>query len=205
VGLDPARVAKVLADMQAIAATITLPPAERVRTFAPGSALELGGAPWTVLHLPGHAGAQTCFYQPDTRRFLASDMLLPITPTPVVDPPAPGAPRSPALPEYLRSLERVAALDIARAYPGHGAPIDDPRSLIQAQQARIARRSDECLELIRAGHTTIVRLFSAMYAGREASGMAAIWMLVGYTDLLLEQGRITVATVDGVWHFSAVA
>ncbi|MCB0132101.1 MAG: MBL fold metallo-hydrolase, partial [Caldilineaceae bacterium] len=55
-------------------------PATRVTALHPGEHLELGPYIWEVLHLPGHASTQTCFYQPATRQLLASDMLLRRTP-----------------------------------------------------------------------------------------------------------------------------
>jgi glyoxylase-like metal-dependent hydrolase (beta-lactamase superfamily II) len=205
IGLASGEVASAVAAMEGLFGTITAVPRERVTTFAAGETLVLGGLPWEVLHVPGHSTAQTCFYQAQTRQLLASDMLLPITPTPVVDAPRPGAPRQPALPQFMASLARVEALEIARVYPGHGDPFDDHRSLIQAQRARIEVRKQECLDQIRAGRRTVVDLHAAMYGGGDAwrAGIAAIWMLVGYTDLLLAEGRIEAETRNGVWTFHA--
>jgi glyoxylase-like metal-dependent hydrolase (beta-lactamase superfamily II) len=197
--------AQVRAEMEAIFASISLPPRERVRTFPAGASLALGGLPWTVLHLPGHSEAQTCLYQPETRQLLASDMLLPVTPTPVIDAPPLGRLRGAALPQFLDSLARVETLALDQVYPGHGAPFDNPHDLIDAQRARIARRMAECLAHIRSGHTTIAALYAAMYSGRDAAraGMAGVWMLVGYTDLLRARGAIDVTCQAGVWHFHA--
>ena len=145
------------------------------------------------------------FYQAQTQRLLASDMLLQVTPTPVVEAPPIGTDRQPNLPQFLDSLARMEALDVAHVYPGHGAPFGDHRTLIRSQRQRIARRKEECLEKIEAGHHTISALFPAMYGSRDPAraGLAGLWMLVGYTDLLLAEGRITCEVVENVWTFRA--
>ena len=54
-------------------------PSERVVVFKAGDFLDLGGLSWEVIHTPGHASHQTCFYQAETAQFISADMLLPIT------------------------------------------------------------------------------------------------------------------------------
>lgn len=203
IGLGAAEIERAVEGMHAIYASITPVSVERIVTFASGATLTLGGEPWTVLHTPGHADAQTVFYQPQTKRLLASDMLLPVTPTPVVDAPPVGGVRQPNLPQFLDSLTQMEALDVAKVYPGHGAPFVDHRALIRSQRQRIVRRKEECLEQIVAGRHTIAALFPAMYGNRDPAraGLAGLWMLVGYVDLLLAEGRITREVVDNVWYF----
>jgi glyoxylase-like metal-dependent hydrolase (beta-lactamase superfamily II) len=203
IGASPAVAARVLAGMEAMYATIGPVPSAQVVTFAAGSTLALGGASWRVLHLPGHASAQSCFYQPESRSFLAGDMLLRVTPTPVVDAPPPGAARVPCLPQFLDSLARVEALAIDAVYPGHGPPFGDPRQIIAEQRARIQQRQEECFNHIAAGRRTICELFPAMYGDRASEGnfMPAVWMLLGYTDLLQAEGRVAVEEIGGVWYY----
>ena len=205
-GLSEGEIKRTVAGMRMMYDSITPISPDRVVTFASGASLSLGGAPWHVLHTPGHADAQTVFYQPDSRQLLASDMLLPVTPTPVVEAPPAGKARLPNLPQFLDSLERMEALDVAQVYPGHGAPFGDHRALIRSQRQRIDRRKEECLQQIVAGHHTIAALFPAMYGNRDPArvGLAGLWMLVGYTDLLLAEGRITCEVVGKVWHFHPI-
>ena len=177
-------------------------PIERVRTFQVSDFLEMGGLSWQVLHTPGHATTQTCFYQPETRQFISSDMLLHKTPTPVVEPPSKDGKRVPALPEFLHSLDLVEGLDIAIVYPGHGEPFHDYRGLIRRQRERIHARKVECFNLIKEGHHTVAELINIMYADRPPQvQMAGLWMLIGYLDLLLADGVIEKQTQAGVWYY----
>ncbi|VAW41559.1 hypothetical protein MNBD_CHLOROFLEXI01-2136 [hydrothermal vent metagenome] len=185
-----------------VANSITPVSANSIQTFQVGDWLELGGMKWQVLHMPGHASHQTCFYQPESRQFLSADMLLPITPTPIVERPFANQPRQPALPLFIESLVRCEQLDIDIVYPGHGEPFQNHRQLIQRQRSRILQRKEDALALIQQGYQTAYALMNEMYAHYPPTfRFAGLWMLIGYLDLLLAEQAIVVEMVDGVWHY----
>ena len=181
-----------------------LPP-ERAVALQDGDLLAMGGADWRVVYTPGHTYTQTCFYQPETRQFLAADMLLSIAPTPIAAPPPSGqTQRVPALPQFMRSLEIVEALDIHQVYPGHGDPFTNHRAVIQRQRNRIQQRKQETLELIQAGKRTMASLLMALYAHYPPRyRFAGLWMLLGYLDLLKAEGLVVEIEVDGVWQYDS--
>lgn len=190
-GLPPGTDDLILSGMADLANQADPVPAGRVVPFRADGVLQMGGQAWNVIHTPGHASMQTVFHQPETRQLLSADMLLAVAPTPVIEHPAPGQRRVPNLPQFLRSLDVVAALDVDFVYPGHGRPFGDHRRVIDRQRQRIAERRDQCLELIRAGRGTIPELLDAMYAHQPPAGrLAGLWMLIGYLDLLLADGLI---------------
>ncbi|MBK8902199.1 MAG: MBL fold metallo-hydrolase [Anaerolineaceae bacterium] len=204
-GLSDEMAQLVLAYFAQIADDITPVPAACIHTFQVGDWLSLGGADWQVLHMPGHASHQTCFYQPDSRQFLSADMLLPKTPTPIVERPLPNQPRQPSLPIYMESLKRCEALDIDTVYPGHGEPFQNHRQLIQTQRERIHKRKAEALALVQQGYHTAYALMNEMYAHYPpAFRFAGLWMLIGYLDLLEAEGRVRVETVGGVWQYYVI-
>lgn len=181
--------------------------AENLTAFRVGDQLQMGGLAWDVLYMPGHASTQTCFYQPETRQFISADMLLPKTPTPIVEQPADGKTREPSLPVYLDSLARVEALQIDTVYPGHGEVFGEHLALIQSQRARIHQRKEETFALVQQGHGVPVELTNVMYSHYPAQfRFAGLWMLLGYLDLLEMEGRVTVSpNEDGVLWYTAVA
>lgn len=203
VGLPAETAEMIVLGMQTVAAQSDPIPAERVHTFAADGTLQLGGMAWQVLHTPGHASMQTCFYQPETRQLLSADHLLSVTPTPVVEAPPKGTrERAPALPQFLHSLERVEVLDVDTVYPGHGRPFDNHREVIARQRERIRQRTAECLHWIEAGVHTPAELLDKMYAHRPAQlRFAGLWMLIGYLDLLVADGAVERHTEDGVWRY----
>jgi len=77
-----------------------------------GQTLRLGDREFEVLHTPGHSDDSICLYCAEERTLFAGDMPLDVkTPGGIY----PG--------ELLASLERIATLDVATVYPGHGSPI----------------------------------------------------------------------------------
>ena len=167
-------------------------PSERIIPFRAHEMLAMGDLDWQILHTPGHASSLTCFYQPDTRQFLSTDMLLPLTPTPIVEkPPAGQLKRVPSLPQFLDSLDQIEKLDSDIVYPGHGQPFDNPIDVIQYQRARIAQRKEECLTLIQNGVQSVADLLLAMYPNYPPRfRFAGLWMVIGYLDLLKAEDRI---------------
>jgi glyoxylase-like metal-dependent hydrolase (beta-lactamase superfamily II) len=177
-------------------------PGERLVSFGLDASLTMGGLAWQVLHTPGHASMMTCFYQPETRQFLSADMLLPKTPTPVVEQPLPGQSRTPSLPVYLDSLAMVEQLDIEWVYPGHGDPFTNHRQLIAHQRGRIHQRKQQCLELIGMGTNTVAAIVDTMYADYPPQmRFTALWMVVGYLDLLKQEGGVVEQEIEGVWRY----
>jgi len=178
-------------------------PAGRVFPLYANQSVQMGPLAWTMLHTPGHASTLTCFYQPETRQFLSTDMLLRQTPTPIVEQPAePGAPRTLSLPQFIESLGVVRQLDIDMVHPGHGKPFTDHRALIDAQLKRIDKRKEECFALLQAGHTEVAPMLLAMYPlYPPAFRFAGLWMLIGYLDLLKQEGRIVEETVGGTLRY----
>ncbi len=206
VGLPPDMIALAVQGMATINALADPVPPERVVAFAVDGVVQMGGRPWQVLFTPGHAGTQTCFYQPETRQLLSADHLLAITPTPVVEnvPDVPDK-RVPALPRFLESLGLVEALEVDTVHPGHGRAFGDHRAVIARQRARILERKQECLALVRNGVESAVDLLVQMYSHIPLQArIVALYMLIGYLDLLLVEGAVARETVDGVWRFRAV-
>ena len=207
VGLEEAAANMILASMAAFAEQSEAIDPERLHTFPPDGVLQMGGLAWRVIHTPGHQSAMTCFYQPENKMLLSADHLLKTTPTPVVERPLSDQKRIPALPQFIDSMQKIAALDIDAVYPGHGRPFGvqfglDHHVIIDKQLGRIQTRKAECLQHIQEGYHTPAQLVDKMYAHHPPQfRFAGLWMLLGYLDLLLADGAIRHETIDGVWHY----
>lgn len=206
VGLAPETMEIVLAGFRALSEQSHPIPTSRILSFSLDSTLQMGGRAWEVLHTPGHASMQTCFYDPQNRLLLSADMILATTPTPVVESPPDGSwNRVPALPLFLQSLNEIEALEIDTVLPGHGRPFSDHRAVIKRQRDRIQRRKEECLSWIEAGFHTPVELLDKMYAHHPPTfRFTGLWMLIGYLDLLEIEGIIRRETKEGVWHYDTM-
>jgi len=96
----------IIKGMESILSIWDSVPEDRVQKFALDGSLKFGGHSWQVLYMPGHSNTQTCFYQPETRQFIAADMLLARTPAPVLEQPLDGSMnRVPSFPQFLESMD----------------------------------------------------------------------------------------------------
>lgn len=178
-------------------------PSDRIVTFALDDTLKLGGVNWDVIYTPGHCVNQTCFYQPESGQLLAADMLLPFTPTAVIEQSLEDdTERERGLPRFLDSLGMVEELEISTVYPGHGDPFTDYRGLIERQSIRISERTEQCYGLIDDGRRTFPELLAIMYPERtSADRFPALCMLLGYLDLLIDGGLVKGELADGVVRY----
>ncbi len=171
-------------------------PKDRLRIFPMEGQLNFGGGDWEVIYAPGHANMQTCFYQRKHKWLLAADMLLRITPTAVMDASIDNPKkRDRGLSQMLESYKKLEALDIETVFPGHYEPFGDHRTVIKNQVDRIHGRIQESYELIKGGTNDFMDILNTMYKNRVS--MPAMSMLLGYLDVLEEQGKIEVRNVNG--------
>ena len=173
---------------------------ERIIGFDSEGRLDLLGESWQVLYLPGHSITQSAFYTEDTEDFLSADMLLRITPTPVVEPdPANPGKRNKGILEMIDSYVRVRQLNIQTVYPGHYEIFHNAHAVIDNQLLRIDQRAAECLSLIKSGLSSFFDIYMKMYKGQII--MPALVMLIGYLDLLNSRGLVFEKEEDGYIQF----
>lgn len=164
-------------------------PKERIKVFPMNGQLVMGGQVWEILYVPGHANTQTCFYQAANKWLISADMILKITPTAVMDASIEDpTKRDRGLKDLLASYKKIQALDIEKVFPGHYEPFEDVQATIRFQVNRIHSRIEESFDLIKSGKQDFMDILNTMYANRVS--MPAFSMLIGYLDVLLEEGRI---------------
>ena len=95
-----------------------------VRSLVDGDVIEAGGARLVTLHLPGHASDHLGFLLDGTASLFAGDNVLGEG-TAVIAPP------DGDMADYMRTLERLAGLDIDRIYTGHFKPLNGGTAVIQ--------------------------------------------------------------------------
>ncbi|MFK7979699.1 MAG: MBL fold metallo-hydrolase [Saprospiraceae bacterium] len=196
-GGEGANAAKMLRSFFGTISSVWDPlPAEKVVTFPMEGNLEMGGTTWQIIYAPGHTNMQTCFYQAEKKWLIGADMLLSITPTPVIefsltDPDK----RENGLAVMLQSYQKMLDLEIETVFPGHYEPFGNHRKLIQNQLRRIHIRKETTYQLIKDGKTRFYELFDVMYANRL--NMPGMSMLRGYLDLLIDENRIEEGMEDG--------
>lgn len=183
-------------------------------TLAEGDLLTMIGCTWQVYHTPGHAGDLICLYQPDTRVLLSSDHLLSdVSSNPVIEAPAhPGESRPRRLLDYLREMSRIAALNPAIAYTGHGGPINAVRELIDTRLQFHQRRADKLFNLFDGQPCHLYELTQRLFPRvDETQLILALSETLGHLDMLARDGRIerqmrdATQRVDGIEYWQPVS
>lgn len=125
------------------------PPLSGWQPLADGQAFDFENGRLSAVHLPGHALGHTGFHEAASRTLIGGDhLLVGVTPNPVMEPVRPGHPdavphdpvRALTLGQFLRALDRVAAMDLDRVLPGHGPIITDHRAVAQTYKSKHERR-----------------------------------------------------------------
>lgn len=175
-------------------------PKDRIQVFPMEGSLNFGGDDWEIIYTPGHCINQTCFYNPKNGYLLSADMLLPMIPIPIIDADL-KPPYKPvkSLAMQLESYEKLKKLHITKVFPGHFTSFENARTLIEKQENKIHSRKERCYELLQNGSTQVMELVHAIYPKRIND--ATIFMVVGFLDILQEEGRINFKEIDGMYHY----
>jgi len=177
------------------------------RFITDGDRLDLCGGPWEVLHTPGHALGAICLYQPQNRHLITADHLLPkVNSNPVVEPPPNGETERPrALADYLRSLQRIAKLEVRTAFPGHGEPITNHRTLIERRVRHRQKRAEQIQGLLTERGQTVYELARQVFGPqivREQSFLT-VSEIIGQLDILELNGLASMNEENGLWMYRA--
>ena len=127
-----------------------------------GEGFELIGSGFTLraLHTPGHASNHLCWLLVEEQMLFSGDHVMQGS-TVVIAPP------DGDMALYLRSLERLLALDppVATIAPGHGSLIVEPAAGLRGiVEHRLARERAVAAALARAGRATVDELLPTVYA-----------------------------------------
>ncbi|MBI3068597.1 MAG: MBL fold metallo-hydrolase [Betaproteobacteria bacterium] len=174
------------------------PPGRQDSAFAPdrvlghGDIVSGGGFAIRALHTPGHASNHLCYLLAEERLLFTGDHIMQGS-TVVISPP------DGDMIAYLRSLEALLALDIARLAPGHGHPIDAPHAEVKRLIAHRLKREQKVLDALRsASPATLDDLLPVVYSDTSPRLHAvARRSLHAHLIKLACEGRVTER--DGRW------
>lgn len=181
------------------------------RTIRDGDSVEAGGRSWLVAERPGHSPTDTIFVDEAARLALVGDHLIghissnPVTHRPL-DRPADPYDRMRALPAYLESLRRTAALDLELLLPGHGNPVEEHRELVEERLDFHERRRERIFGGLGDGPATAHELAVGLWDGvalREA--FLTLSEALGHLDLLEDEHRVRIVEGDdGLLRYEVV-
>ncbi len=157
------------------------------RRIEDGYPISFGGDSLVAVHTPGHTADHVCFKLDEY--LFTGDHIMGGSTVIIEDAAA-----------YMASLEKVAAIDPAHLYPGHGPEIPQARQVIAGYIAHRIERERQVLHALVEGASNINDIVDVVYAKLDPSLRAAATMQV-HTQLikLKNEGRVSlgVGGTDG--------
>ena len=169
-----------------------------------GDRVGFDGFELEVLHLPGHTAGHICLYHRESGVLFSGDtLLLDISPNPLIEPdPMDPTERRRSLIEYLASLDKLSELRLTTVFPGHGPPIEDPRTVIEEMRSHHRRRARTLAGLIDEAGKSAWQLANELFPHLEGfDNFLAVSEVVAHIDLLVERGVAEPTDRDGITYY----
>ncbi|HSP09853.1 MAG TPA: MBL fold metallo-hydrolase [Candidatus Dormibacteraeota bacterium] len=160
--------------------------------------VNIGTVRLTALHTPGHSADHLCFFIPGDGALFTGDLILGRGSSMVTYPEGDVA-------AYLRSLDRIAALQPRILFPGHWDPVTDAMGKIaEYKQHRLEREAQVLDELVKRGPGSADQLTRRVYGDLDARLMVAAEMtLRAHLRKLVDDGSVAVDERAGEEAYSA--
>jgi len=175
-----------------------LPPAEIDVDVAFGQPFDAGGLGFEPIHVPGHQVDQAAFLT--GRKLFSGDSL--------IEPFRPAAlhvgfdrGHDESIDAFYTGLDRLAALDIDRVYPGHGPVFDDATGAIERARDGLDSLVADCHRtLSELGEATAYELTERRIDDPQRMGFS-VFESVGALARLERQGVVDSTLEDGVRRY----
>ncbi len=156
----------------------------RYPELADGDVVRAGNLNLLALYTPGHSADHLCFAIPDDRAVFTGDLVLGRGSSMVTYPEGDVA-------AYLRSLERLAALQPRILFPGHWDPVTDAAAKIDEYRRHRLEREAQILAEVRRGPGTAAELTRRVYGDVDEKLLAAAEMtLRAHLRKLVDDGAV---------------
>ena len=131
------------------------------RELTDGQAIQVGDQSLAVVHTPGHAPDHIALWHAPSRAAFVGDLV--IAGGSVVIPWSSGG----DLGDYLRSLDRLIALEPDVLYPAHGPEIRNPLAMLNAHLVHRRLREKQVIDALRRGDSTVPAIAESIYHGLQ--------------------------------------
>ena len=149
-----------------------------------GQVFTTDGCTLEATYTPGHANDHVVFRLREERAIFTGDLILGMG-TVVI--PLEGGDMA----EYMASLEKLLARDLAWLYPGHGPVVEDGRAKIEEYLAHRRWREQQVLEALSRGLAEPERIVEALYTDVPAVlHPAAEQSVIQHLRKLAAEGRV---------------
>lgn len=165
--------------------------------MADGDVHAVAGFMLEAVHTPGHASNHLCFALREENTLFCGDHVMAWSTTIV-------APPDGAMGDYMASLEKLGRRDEAVFYPGHGAPLTQPRAYMRALAHHRRRREQAILREIAREGLAIPALVDRIYVGLdERLKQAAALSVLAHLEDLVARAEVDAggpATMEAIYR-----
>ena len=121
-----------------------------------GAVVETAGATLTAVFTPGHAPDHICYFLAEEKALFTGDVVLGAGTTIIPD-------ETGDLGQYMDSLRRLLALDVATIYPAHGPVIRDAKGKLREYIAHRELRERQVLGALGEGPSEVIAIVKKIY------------------------------------------
>jgi len=155
-----------------------------VHRLADGDKIPVGGLSLEAVATPGHCANHLAYALPEDGLLLSGDHVMGWS-TSIVAPP------DGAMGEYLASLGKLLQRGETRYLPGHGGPVEEPRSFVRALLQHRRMREAAILRSIADGAASIPAIVATVYRGLDpALAPAAALNTLAHLEDLAARGVV---------------
>jgi len=149
-----------------------------------GDVVRVGNLNITALHTPGHSADHLAFLLAEDGAIFTGDLILGRGSSMVTYPEGDVA-------AYLRSLDRLAALQPRILFPGHWDPVPEAMAKIEQYRKHRLEREAQVLAEVRRGSGTVAELTRRVYGDLDKKLLAAAEMtLRAHLKKLIDDGAV---------------
>ena len=155
------------------------------RVLAEGDVVAGPGYRLVAVETPGHSSDHLAFALAEENTLFSGDHVMAWSTTIV-------APPDGSMRDYMASLRKLLGRPEMVYWPGHGGPVRNPRTFVNALMVHRQWREAAILRRIAAGDATVPTMVSNVYRGLAPSlrGAAGLSVLAHLVDLV-ERGQVT--------------
>lgn len=153
--------------------------------------VETSGATLRAVFTPGHAPDHLCYYLAEEKAVFTGDVVLGAGTTVIPD-------GTGDLGQYMDSLQRLLALDVATIYPAHGPVIRDAKKKISEYILHRELRERQVLEALKEAPLEVPQIVEKIYVDvPQFLHAAAAQSVRAHLRKLANEGRVIEA--GGLW------
>ncbi|MDP8223778.1 MAG: MBL fold metallo-hydrolase [Candidatus Lernaella stagnicola] len=173
-----------------------------------GDEIEFDDFSLRVLHTPGHTPHDASFESPEMRVIFVGDTLQArIAPSILLArPTSPTGSRPRVVLQHMQTLKRLMNTKATLALPGHGRPFGNPRDAAEKTLRHHRRRRNEVFHMLNGRARTPYDIAREMTEDLPDFELF-LWVseIVGYLELLEEQGQVTQEFRENCLFFQGVS